>query len=618
VDKIKLERANHLKRWDAKLLALIHENGKAAGLSSGGSYPHGCISLGNFNKDAIIGGAVVQFPVSALIKIYNCFCFILDYLSCLTNRFKAFRLRISECGFRNYKELITTSFGKLSFEPSAGAMRQAGHARRKINPFLKIQASAQKAQHAAISTKHLFFLSIALLFALCALPLHAAHASQVTLGWNPPADSVAGYKIHYGTTSGNYDYSVDVGAYDSCVISGLAEGQTYYFAATSYNADNIESVYSKELVHTMPSSEPDMPAAEPDIPSSEPDTPSAEPDIPASEAPATPADGGGGTEVTTFSPAADATVIISSPARNYGSRSYLEVDASSEKISYLRFNVSGLSGTVVSARIQLKCINKSSFGGTIYGISDTSWQELTVTWDNQPGIDGLARDVLGVVSVGDIVELDVTAVVTGNGTYNFAMDSDNNDGADYYSREGLNPPGLIITTVAAEDPAANEPTAPTDTDIEAAHILIEAEDAQINYPFEYGQDGEASSDGFIWVPNRAGSVWNPAKPGGYAEFIFEVPQAGNYVIWGRILANNGSNNSFFVSMDDGNFSLWSTAKSKKWIWDQVSSRGGADPVVYYLQAGEHTLTIKQREDGTKLDKILITNDFGYVPEGPGE
>ena len=54
-------------------------------------------------------------------------------------------------------------------------------------------------------------------------------------------------------------------------------------------------------------------------------------------------------------------------------------------------------------------------------------------------------------------------------------------------------------------------------------------------------------------------------------------------------------------------------KSKEWIWDQVGDRKVSDPVIYYLEPGEHSLIIKQREDGTKIDRILITNDLEFVP-----
>jgi hypothetical protein len=75
----------------------------------------------------------------------------------------------------------------------------------------------------------------------------------VTIAWDKNLESdIAGYKMHYGTTSGSYDYSVDVGNYTSSAISGLAEGTTYYFAATAYNTNNIESSLSEELVHTIP------------------------------------------------------------------------------------------------------------------------------------------------------------------------------------------------------------------------------------------------------------------------------------------------------------------------------------------------------------------------------
>ena len=35
------------------------------------------------------------------------------------------------------------------------------------------------------------------------------------------------------------------------------------------------------------------------------------------------------------------------------------------------------------------------------------------------------------------------------------------------------------------------------------------------------------------------------------------------------------------------------------------------------EAGLHTLHIWQREDGLRLDRILLTTDDGYIPTGEG-
>ena len=51
-----------------------------------------------------------------------------------------------------------------------------------------------------------------------------ASAVQITLAWDSNVESdVAGYIVYYGTRSGDYDFDVDVGDYDSITISGLAE-----------------------------------------------------------------------------------------------------------------------------------------------------------------------------------------------------------------------------------------------------------------------------------------------------------------------------------------------------------------------------------------------------------
>ena len=52
-----------------------------------------------------------------------------------------------------------------------------------------------------------------------------------------------------------------------------------------------------------------------------------------------------------------------------------------------------------------------------------------------------------------------------------------------------------------------------------------------------------------------------------------------------------------------------------WHWDQVNDRTGPDPVKFTLPSGVHTIRVELREDGTKLDKLLLTNSVAFVPSG---
>ncbi len=83
---------------------------------------------------------------------------------------------------------------------------------------------------------------------------HAAHAAQVTLAWDPNTQTdVTGYKIYWGTSSGNYTNSVDVGNVTTYTVTGLNSGTTYYFVATCYTGSGTESGYSNQVFTTTPS-----------------------------------------------------------------------------------------------------------------------------------------------------------------------------------------------------------------------------------------------------------------------------------------------------------------------------------------------------------------------------
>ncbi len=80
-------------------------------------------------------------------------------------------------------------------------------------------------------------------------PASNSHSAQVALGWDPNKEvGVAGYKIYYGDSSGEYGSSVDVGNRRNYTITGLESGNTYYFVITAYNFFGSESKHSEEIV----------------------------------------------------------------------------------------------------------------------------------------------------------------------------------------------------------------------------------------------------------------------------------------------------------------------------------------------------------------------------------
>ena len=79
-----------------------------------------------------------------------------------------------------------------------------------------------------------------------------AFAGVVALAWDPATAPVVGYMIYYGPAAGSYSSKIDVGNRTSYTVSGLAEGATYHFAATAYDAAHAESGFSNDAVAAVP------------------------------------------------------------------------------------------------------------------------------------------------------------------------------------------------------------------------------------------------------------------------------------------------------------------------------------------------------------------------------
>ena len=125
-------------------------------------------------------------------------------------------------------------------------------------------------------------------------------------------------------------------------------------------------------------------------------------------------------------------------------------DAAKDMLTFLKFDVSGLSGTVDSATLRLYVTDAGPDSGAVYAVGNnyrnttTLWVETGLNWNNAPVISGAPLDSAGAAVRKQWLEWDVTAAITGNGVYSFGLRNANRNAVHFSSTEGTKPPELVI------------------------------------------------------------------------------------------------------------------------------------------------------------------------------
>jgi hypothetical protein len=138
------------------------------------------------------------------------------------------------------------------------------------------------------------------------------------------------------------------------------------------------------------------------------------------------------------------------PTTNYGAQTNLQANAAagSAQNSFIRFTVGGVTGTIQNVKLRVYCTTNGTNNGPAAYLADSNWIErgtTGITWNTQPALLSGAFDNKGAVAIESWVEYDVTALVTGDGTYTFALVADGTDGVTFSSREGTSSPQLVVT-----------------------------------------------------------------------------------------------------------------------------------------------------------------------------
>jgi len=95
---------------------------------------------------------------------------------------------------------------------------------------------------------------------------------------------------------------------------------------------------------------------------------------------------------------------------------------------------------------------------------------------------------------------------------------------------------------------------------------------------------------------------------------------GNYRVWVRMQGPSSSSDSVRVGLDGGDatggagFGMSNQSSSWSWIDDVVN--GPSNVTVNIPSPGDYTFTVYMREDGIKVDKIVL-NKSGSKPSGNG-
>lgn len=105
------------------------------------------------------------------------------------------------------------------------------------------------------------------------------------------------------------------------------------------------------------------------------------------------------------------------------------------------------------------------------------------------------------------------------------------------------------------------------------------------------------------------------------DYQVSFPDSGTYYIWVRASVVSGSSDSIHLGLDgvvaDTARDMSNWGPFHEYVWSNTQNGTNERITIDVPSAGVHQLNIWMRESGTRIDKILITADAGFVPVSYG-
>ena len=131
----------------------------------------------------------------------------------------------------------------------------------------------------------------------------------------------------------------------------------------------------------------------------------------------------------------------------------LKNNTSPDTRAYLKFNLTGISGNVTKATFRAFTQTSSGSGYELHSVADNSWVEPGLTYSNRPAVGGTIGTAVNFTA-NTWTSVDASTYVKTPGTYSFEMNGTSTSLKQYSSKEGANPPQLVIQYTPVATPAS--------------------------------------------------------------------------------------------------------------------------------------------------------------------
>ncbi|HZC32477.1 MAG TPA: PKD domain-containing protein, partial [Candidatus Bathyarchaeia archaeon] len=177
----------------------------------------------------------------------------------------------------------------------------------------------------------------------------------------------------------------------------------------------------------------------------------------------------GGTVTITLTPTADSYVDSIQQGANNGTANPLRVSAGLNQSAvynpYLKFDLSGVVGSIQSATLTVTPATSGGSGFSVWRVGDSTWGETTITYANAPVRDAASSgSVPGPLATGTPVSLSITGLAAGaqGGPLSIALTTTGSS-ESLASRESSTPPTLTVVVGPGSPgaPAASFTSAPS-------------------------------------------------------------------------------------------------------------------------------------------------------------